>query len=100
AGADRPHRLVSHRDRRQLFLESGQAAADLSLDDLEGPSRLTLRERLAHADDGRHSVRQGHAELLPHALIGLAEKLAPLAVPDDDVLAPDLGEHARRDLPG
>ena len=61
-----------------------------------GGAGLSLLERLADAHDRCHAVLVHRLELQVHRLVGLAEQLAALRVPDDHVLHLQLGEHRRR----
>ena len=89
ARADRPDRLVGDDHRRHLLARSTPASpartwpTHLCL----GVARLALLERLADAHDRRHAVREHRLDLAVDQLVGLAEQLAALGVPDDHVRA-------------
>ncbi len=75
------------RDRRDLAAQHGV-----------GLPRLALG--LGLADAGDHCEPRLERRLAAHAhrLVGLAEVLAPLGVPDDRALDAELEQHRRRDL--
>ena len=88
AGADRPDRLVG--DDAAAPSTAGdprERRGDLAGDLASVRAGLALVERLADADDRRHLLRQHGPHLLVHDLVGLAEQLAALGVPDDHVAA-------------
>jgi len=94
AGADGPHRLVGDDRAREIGRrETGATGHQLAHDDLHGRVRLALLQRLAHAHDRREPGRERGDQALVHGLVGLAEELAALGVPDDDVRAAGLDEH-------
>src|SRR5262245_20998035 len=100
-GADRPDRFV--RDDAPLgrrSLDPVEGGPRLRLDARVGAARLALLERLADADDRRHLVLQDRLDLQVHDLVGVAEELPALRVPDDDVGDVQLRQHRRRDLAG
>jgi len=63
-------------------------------------SLLALVEELAHAYHRLDAVLQGGRDLPVHFLIGLAEDMAPLGVPDQHVPAAGVPDHERRNLAG
>jgi hypothetical protein len=60
---------------------------------------LALLLGLADAEDDLEPRGQRGRDLLGQRLVGLAEQLAPLGVPEDDAVDVELDEHARGDLP-
>src|SRR2546425_9354037 len=101
ARADRPDRLVGDHAPGDLGGRgAGEGARHLPLDDRGGRVGVPLGERLADADGRRELGGEDGVQAAVHRLVGLAEVLAALGVPDDDVRAPRLAQHRRRDLAG
>ena len=85
AGADRPDRLVG--DHELLVLAGGEGdRLDLDLEHELGVARLALLERLADAGDHAEPGFERRPGAPGDALVGLAEELAPLRVPDERAL--------------
>src|SRR6478752_2248246 len=101
AGADGPDRLVGDDDRRSLLLgHPVEVLAQLGDDVLDLAALLAHVESLAAAEDRRQAVGIGRLDLGVDDGVGLAVALAPLAVPDGDVRAAELGEEGARDVTG
>src|SRR5213594_760900 len=99
SGADRPHRLVGDDAAGQLLGAcAGERALHLPCDHRPGGLRLALRQRLADAHDRDEARREAGVQAAVHGLVGLAEVLPALGVPDDDVGAAALAQHGDRDL--
>ena len=75
-------------------------ARELGEDVLDVVARLADLEPLADADDRGEAVLVCRGDLGVHRLVGLGVVLAPLAVPDRDVGAAELGEQGAADLAG
>jgi len=101
AGADGPDGLVGENGRLHLIgRQTGEAAADLGLNDLLGDVSLAFGEGFTHADDGDQVVRVGVGGLLGDQSVGFLLELTTLAVSEDHIAHRQLTEHARGDLTG
>ncbi|MPM81299.1 hypothetical protein SDC9_128351 [bioreactor metagenome] len=92
-----PDRLIGNDDTK-VVLYPFEGSQKLPLNDSKGISGVPFIGRLADADVGTKSVGKGSLDLLIDGLIGLAEHLSALAVPDDDGRGADIFEHLGRDF--
>ena len=96
AGTDRPHRLICNDNMPQLLGgHTGQRLLHLNGNGLPGDIRFPLLQRLAYAQNNLQAAFQRRAHPLGHRLIGLAKVLPALAMPDNDILHPQLLQHRR-----
>src|SRR5260370_405665 len=93
-----PSMMTSTSGRRgALDLGAVERGVQLTRDDLPGPPELVLLERLAHGQDDLQRVAKAGLQFSVELLVGFIEQLAPLGVPDQEVVAPPR-EHLRRNL--
>ena len=89
AGADRPDRLVGDARTSAASAAFTPANAPRVCDVTRSAVApgFALLERLPHAHDRRHAVLHARPAASVHRLVGLAEELPALRVPDDHVAA-------------
>ena len=74
--------------------------SELTLDDLFGLARFSLRKRFTDADDGRDAVAQRRSRLRSNLLVRFAMVLTTLRMTDDDVTHAEFLQHRGRLLAG
>src|SRR3984893_13639136 len=100
AAAAFPPRLIGdHQVAAAFALNAVEPGAQLTRNALPGPSQLVLLEGLAHGQDDLQLVALRRLQFSVQLFVGFIEQLAPLRVPDQQVMAPSR-QHLRRNLTG
>src|SRR5580700_4695704 len=101
ARANRPNRLVSKDDTRELRTgQRGYAAAELAREDLLCLAAFPFGEQFAHAKDRHQARRERRFDFSIGALIALSEKLPSFGMRDDDGAASRFNQHRGGNFPG
>ena len=98
-GADGPHRLVGEHDAAPV-VDVGDEGVELAREDLVGAPADTVRLELADARQDVHARGEARLRLGADELVGLAEDVAALGVPEDDPLDAHVLELVDVDLAG
>src|SRR5579872_5297939 len=99
ASANRPNRLVSQQDTREVLSgQRSESALELPLQHRMRQVSLALAQSLAHTDDRSETRFQSRLDFAVHRIVRFAEKLPALGMPDNHSAASALDQHARRNF--